>query len=185
MPCHNPKTHQQVPQETELLLLSSDTGTKHPIAEDSAGKRIKRIDTRKTPTRPDPMAIDDARVTLFLEQDPDPSLIQPPRTANPTPDNIDNPATSPPRTVQHPIHRPDHPYDPLRKQYTYQHNGDGTMFCSGQPSPSDFIDGVIQGPRPLNPQHAQDIWDKDFAISALPPHHRLDVSTLSQKKLNH
>jgi hypothetical protein len=153
--------HQQVPPETALVLLPPDTGTKHPIDEDSAGQRIKRIDRRKTPTRPDPMAIDDARVTLFLEQAPDSPIIQALHTSNTTTDNNDISANIPPRSVQHPIHLPDHPYDPLRKQYTYQYNGDGTMFCSGQASPSDFIDDVIQGPRPSNPQHAQEIWDND------------------------
>jgi hypothetical protein len=34
------------------------------------------------------------------------------------------------------------------------------MFCSGQASSNDFIDGVIQGPRLKNSQHAQEIWEE-------------------------
>jgi hypothetical protein len=51
-------------------------------------------------------------------------------------------------------HLPDHPYDRHRRQFTYQRDGDGTLFCSGLARPSDFVNGVIQGPRPMNPQHA-------------------------------
>jgi hypothetical protein len=138
-----PPVQQQAIPNSEILEESSDTGTKHAI--ESPSHKSKRVDTRTTPTRADPMNIDESRVTLFLEN-----------AAAPNPEPRESPNS---HLGNSHLHIPDHPYDSLRKQYTYQYNGDGTLFCSGQALPSDFIDGVIQGPRPRNSTHARDIWN--------------------------
>jgi hypothetical protein len=122
---------QQVFTDPKILEESSETGTKHAIEDPS--HKSKRVDTRTTPTRAEPMNIDGSRVTLFLEN-----------LASQTPESRDSQLHS--HLGNSHLHNPDHPYDSLRNQYTYQYNGDGTLFCSGQALPGDFIDGVIQGP---------------------------------------
>jgi hypothetical protein len=101
------------------------------------------------------MNIDESRVRLFTDNE---DSLQPPEPMEPnsTSPNQDHPRSPSPRMFEY-LHLPDHPYDPIQKQYTYQRNGDGTLFCSGQARPSDFVDGVIQGPRPENLQHARDL----------------------------
>jgi hypothetical protein len=44
---------------------------------------------------------------------------------------------------------PSHEYDPERPQYISSDNGDGSLFCVGTATPSDFDEfGIILGPRP-------------------------------------
>jgi hypothetical protein len=139
-------------------ILTTDTGTKHPIDEEPLSQRSKRIDTRTTPTRSDPMNIDDPRTQLFPGNEEEPyTQSKESRENEILYRNREGTGTSPPLSVYKHIHPPDHPYDPNRTQYTFQENGDGTLFCSGVATPSDFIDGVIQGPRPTNAVHQQEL----------------------------
>ena len=119
------------------------TGSKHPqyLTEDDSSPVSKRADTRNTPNRSQkdtPLTQDAPSIQLFWSGDQGAhSPLSPP-----------TPHTAPMATT------PDNPrpagYHPLRPQYLYTENGDGSLSSVGLAGPSDYdSQGKIRGPRPF------------------------------------
>jgi hypothetical protein len=140
----------QLANPNQVSLL--DQGTKHAqqdYPDESSASPSKRIDTRHTPERNNPMQ---------TQPSPPDHYIRPFPTLDPPP--LQYPLSSAPETPdQHPPIS-SHPYDIDRPQYLYLDNGDGSLFKIGIAGPGDFdANGSVTGPQPSqlqrNPHHIQ------------------------------